>query len=85
MCAWIERGQAEPGQRFWTCDPIDGTKGFLRGGQYAVALALVEAGQVQVGVLGCPRLSDLSQAEPSDPGVLMIAVRGAGRLDDRPG
>ena len=77
-CAWIERGQAEPGQRFWTCDPIDGTKGFLRGGQYAVALALVEAGQVQVGVLGCPRLSDLSQAEPSDPGVLMMAVRGQG-------
>jgi 3'(2'), 5'-bisphosphate nucleotidase len=77
-CSWIERGQAEPAQRFWTCDPIDGTKGFLRGGQYAVALALVEGGQVQVGVLGCPRLSNLSQAEPSDPGMVMIAVRGQG-------
>jgi 3'(2'), 5'-bisphosphate nucleotidase len=78
VCDWVDRGQAEPAQRFWTCDPIDGTKGFLRGGQYAVALTLVEAGQVQVGVLGCPRLSDLSQAEPSDPGVLMMAVSGEG-------
>jgi 3'(2'), 5'-bisphosphate nucleotidase len=27
--------------RWWTLDPIDGTKGFLRGGQFAVCLALV--------------------------------------------
>lgn len=42
--------------RFWTLDPIDGTKGFLRGDQYAIALALVEEGQVVLGVLGCPNL-----------------------------
>jgi len=40
--------------RFWTMDPLDGTKGFLRGDQYAVALALVEKGEVAMGVLGCP-------------------------------
>lgn len=40
---------------FWTLDPIDGTKGFLRGGQYAVALALVKSGRPILGVLGCPR------------------------------
>lgn len=40
---------------FWTLDPIDGTKGFLRGGQYAVALALVESGTPTLGLLGCPR------------------------------
>ncbi|WFB36904.1 3'(2'),5'-bisphosphate nucleotidase [Kiritimatiellota bacterium B12222] len=40
---------------FWTLDPIDGTKGFLRGGQYAVALALIEKGQPTLGILGCPR------------------------------
>ncbi len=45
------------GARYWTLDPIDGTKGFLRGGQYAVSLALIEKGQVVLGVLGCPNLS----------------------------
>jgi len=77
VCAWIDRGQGEPPARFWTCDPIDGTKGFLRGGQYAVALALVEAGQVQIGVLGCPQLNDLIQPE-NGSGTLIIAVRGQG-------
>ncbi|OJA18958.1 hypothetical protein AZE42_06046 [Rhizopogon vesiculosus] len=28
-------------KRMWTVDPIDGTKGFLRGGQYAVCLSLI--------------------------------------------
>ena len=78
VCAWIDRGQAEPGNRFWTCDPIDGTKGFLRGGQYAVALALVESGLVQLGVLGCPRLDDLSGSGAEASGALLIAVRGQG-------
>ncbi|MBU0512317.1 MAG: 3'(2'),5'-bisphosphate nucleotidase, partial [Chloroflexi bacterium] len=56
VCQWIDRGSAESAPRFWTLDPIDGTKGFLRGDQYAVALALVVDGDVQVGVLGCPNL-----------------------------
>src|SRR5262245_39673042 len=36
----IDRGGGQTGRRFWTLDPIDGTKGLLRGGQYVVALAL---------------------------------------------
>ncbi|KAM7254743.1 hypothetical protein ACFE04_019984 [Oxalis oulophora] len=43
-----------PTGRFWTLDPVDGTLGFVRGDQYAVALALIEDGEVVVGVLGCP-------------------------------
>jgi 3'(2'), 5'-bisphosphate nucleotidase len=56
---WIDLGQEVQEKaglglgRYWTVGPIDGTKGFLRGGQYAVALALVEAGRVVLGVLGC--------------------------------
>ncbi|MEM9746646.1 MAG: inositol monophosphatase family protein, partial [Actinomycetota bacterium] len=42
--------------RYWTLDPIDGTKGFLRGDQFAVALALIEEGEVVLGALGCPNL-----------------------------
>lgn len=39
-----------------TLDPVDGTKGFLRNDQYAVALGLVQDGRVVLGVLGCPCL-----------------------------
>ncbi len=58
VLAAIDRGGAVGGRdgRFWTLDPIDGTKGFLRGEQYAVALALIEEGHVVLGVLGCPNL-----------------------------
>ncbi|XP_010268789.1 PREDICTED: PAP-specific phosphatase HAL2-like [Nelumbo nucifera] len=43
-----------PTGRYWVLDPVDGTLGFVRGDQYAVALALIEDGEVVVGVLGCP-------------------------------
>jgi 3'-phosphoadenosine 5'-phosphosulfate (PAPS) 3'-phosphatase len=57
VLAWIDRGRGECGARFWVLDPIDGTKGFLRGEQYAIAVALVEDGVAQLGILACPRLS----------------------------
>lgn len=41
-------------KRYWVIDPIDGTKGYLKGGQYAVALGLVENGEVTVAVVACP-------------------------------
>jgi 3'(2'), 5'-bisphosphate nucleotidase len=84
VCQWIDRGSAESGTRYWTVDPIDGTKGFLRGDQYAVALALVENGQVQVGVLGCPNLNiqyligDDETAFKPGHGSIVVAVRGQG-------
>lgn len=73
ICTWIDHGSADSGTRYWTLDPIDGTKGFLRGDQYAVALALVFDGQVQIGVMGCPKLT-VGNSE----GVLFAAVRGQG-------
>lgn len=60
------------GGTFWTLDPIDGTKGFLRGGQYAVALALVDGGSPTLGVLGCPRY----ELEPGRPGVVFSGGAG---------
>ena len=83
VCAWIDRGRADPAHRFWTLDPIDGTKGFLRGDQYAVALALIVGGQVQLGVLGCPNLSrslDTDHLHSLDLGILgTLVVTGRGR------
>jgi len=58
ICRWIDRGGANTfSQRFWTLDPIDGTKGFLRRDQYAISLALIIDGQIQLGILGCPNLA----------------------------
>ena len=72
---WIDRGGATATtDRYWTLDPIDGTKGFLRGEHYAVALALLEEGEVVVGMLGCPNLDDGG----GGLGALFTAVRGEG-------
>ncbi len=63
-------------QRFWTLDPIDGTKGFLRREQYAIALALIEDGKVVAGVLGCPNLPASNNSTAS--GCLLAASKGCG-------
>ncbi len=78
VCEWIDRGAAEPCERFWTLDPIDGTKGFLRNAQYAVALALIENGRVQLGVLGCPELADPTTGAQGASGSVLVAERGHG-------
>jgi 3'(2'), 5'-bisphosphate nucleotidase len=84
MLNWIDRGSGPTGRRFWALDPVDGTKGLLRGGQYVVALALIVGGTVQLGVLGCPRLS-LGQYPATDAvddvrgeGGIALAARGRG-------
>jgi HAL2 family 3'(2'),5'-bisphosphate nucleotidase len=78
VCAWIDRGGASTADRFWTLDPIDGTKGFLRRDQYAVALALVVNGVVELGVLGCPNLRDGCVPDHDGPGSIIVAQRGSG-------
>jgi 3'(2'), 5'-bisphosphate nucleotidase len=71
---WIDHGNGQVSSRYWTLDPIDGTKGFLRQDQYAVALALVENGEVKVGVLACPAMP----LDGGQTGALYVAVRGEG-------
>lgn len=78
VCDLIDRGAGQPPAAFWTLDPVDGTKGFLRREQYAVALALVRNGRVEIGVLGCPELSDACRPEPGGPGSLIAATAGGG-------
>jgi 3'(2'), 5'-bisphosphate nucleotidase len=78
VCAWIDQGLGEVGKNYWTLDPIDGTKGFLRGDQYAVALALVVDGQVVVGALGCPTLNKDFMPEEGSEGMVIVAVHGEG-------
>ncbi|MEM9459561.1 MAG: 3'(2'),5'-bisphosphate nucleotidase [Myxococcota bacterium] len=75
---WIDHGQGDASQaRRWVLDPVDGTKGFLRGEQYAVALALLVDDAVEVAVLGCPNLP--LRADAGAPvGTAFVAVRGQG-------
>lgn len=76
----IDRGTwgGGPTGRQWALDPIDGTTGFIRGDQYAVALALIHDGEVVLGVLGCPNLP-VDPSHPNGPrGCLFIALKGQG-------
>ncbi|MFN2371994.1 MAG: 3'(2'),5'-bisphosphate nucleotidase [Candidatus Krumholzibacteriia bacterium] len=78
VCAWIDRGNGTAdGARFWTLDPIDGTKGFLRGEQYAVGLALILDGQVACSALACPNLGARLDGDRGD-GTVIVASRGRG-------
>ncbi len=75
----IARGDHSGGSgRFWTMDPIDGTKGFIRGDQYAVALALIEDGVVVMGALGCPNLPQGRVGDTENIGVIYVACKGQG-------
>ncbi|KAF9907865.1 ATP-dependent RNA helicase ddx42 [Linnemannia zychae] len=76
----IDRGTYAGGAkgRMWALDPIDGTKGFLRGEQFAVCLALIVDGQVQVGVMGCPNLPVDAKDKDGEKGCLFITVKGQG-------
>lgn len=70
---------------YWTLDPIDGTKGFLRGQQYAVSLAYIESGEPAIGVMGCPALprnfgASMDEADPR--GCLYVAIRGSGVTEE---
>lgn len=93
MLEVIDLGGSKGGKmgRVWTIDPIDGTKGFLRGGQYAVCLGLMEDGDVKVGVLGCPNLPvddaapltadiGVDQKDDEGRGVIFSAVVGQGAM-----
>ena len=78
VCDWIDRGNASGyADRFWTFDPIDGTKGFLRGDQYAISAALVVGGVIVLGAVGCPNLA-LPHLGFNEPGVITVATRGQG-------
>ena len=64
--------------RRWTVDPVDGTKGFLRGDQYAIALALIDDGEVVLAVLGCPNLPIDPHDASAGVGCAFVAERNGG-------
>ncbi len=78
---WIDLGANDarkvngaPGEKvFWTLDPIDGTKGFIRGEQYAVCLALIAGKEPVLAAMACPNLEMLGVK-----GVLAFAIKDKG-------
>ncbi|XP_050214678.1 putative PAP-specific phosphatase, mitochondrial [Mercurialis annua] len=66
VLAAIDRGGKNPivyGTKpatYWVLDPIDGTRGFVRGNKalYVVGLALVVEGEIVLGIMGCPNWPD---------------------------
>jgi len=76
----IDRGNfgGGPTGTHWALDPIDGTKGFLRLQQYAIALALIHEGEVVLGVLGCPSLPHDAARPDGARGALFWGAKGQG-------
>lgn len=72
---------SNPPTTFWTQDPIDGTKGFLRKEQYCIALGLLEDGQPTIAVLACPNLpfeDDEQEGSDAKIGCIFVACKGQG-------
>lgn len=76
---------------YWVLDPIDGTKGFLKGSEalYVVGLALVVEGDIVLGVMGCPNWDEAvsctstintneMESITSKSGIIMVAHVGCG-------
>ena len=78
VCAWIDHEGVDGAEYTWAIDPIDGTKGFLRRQQYAIAIGLMRNGVPFAGVMVCPNLPvDLNQPDGAK-GVMYVAAQGQG-------
>lgn len=91
----IDLGSSPGGKagRHWVLDPIDGTRGFVDRRQYSVCLGMLQDGEVELGVLGCPNLpraqvtdevgqsGSAERADPAAVGCLFLAHRCAVRRE----
>lgn len=78
VCDWIDHAGDPSSELAIALDPIDGTKGFLRREQYAIAVGILERGEAVGGVLVCPRLKS---HDGEREGVVFTALRGAGAFE----
>lgn len=79
---------------YWILDPIDGTRGFVKGSEalYVVGLALVVEGQIVLGVMGCPNWHEdcydnsiigVPENSSSRSGIIMVSHVGCGTWKKR--
>ncbi|MBE0689964.1 MAG: hypothetical protein IH587_07560 [Anaerolineae bacterium] len=55
---WLDYGQKRVCSRMWTIDPIDGTRGYVSGRRYSVAIGLLVDHQPAAGLLACAEYPD---------------------------
>jgi 3'(2'), 5'-bisphosphate nucleotidase len=55
---WLDHGRTGNRERRWTVDPIDGTRGYVSGRRYSVAIGLLVDHQPIEGLLACPVYPD---------------------------
>ncbi|KAL3522158.1 hypothetical protein ACH5RR_014992 [Cinchona calisaya] len=70
---------------YWVLDPIDGTRGFVKGSEalYVVGLALVVNEEIVLGVMGCPNWQENQPFQADEntvsmSGTIMISHKGCG-------
>lgn len=80
LCRLLNHPQGDAADAAWVLDPIDGTKGFIRGDQYAIALGLVVGGEPVLAALGCPNYAVPGAARD---GRVFFARRGGGAFARR--
>ncbi|KAH0718019.1 hypothetical protein KY285_014050 [Solanum tuberosum] len=79
---------------YWILDPIDGTRGFVKGSEalYVVGLALVVEGKIVLGVMGCPNWHEdcsdnsiigVQKNQSSRSGIIMVSHVGCGTWTKR--
>ncbi|EPS37285.1 hypothetical protein H072_9069 [Dactylellina haptotyla CBS 200.50] len=87
MLRYIDLGGATSStslKRVWTIDPVDGTHGFLNGGQHVVCVSLLVDGLEKVAVFGCPVLSlegeriEENDVNHGEAGYLLSSIKGKG-------
>ncbi|GMK56022.1 hypothetical protein CspeluHIS016_0210780 [Cutaneotrichosporon spelunceum] len=82
MLDWCGNGEPSSG-RFWVFDPIDGTKAFIRGQNYAINVCLMSGGKQAMSCVGIPMLSPthtgpINNDTTDSEGSIMIATLGGG-------
>ncbi len=71
LVRWLDWGRGRDAARTWVIDPVDGTKGFLAGRRYSIAIAPLEHGIPTAGVLASP-----GYGTPDGLGLLFYAQAG---------
>jgi 3'(2'), 5'-bisphosphate nucleotidase len=74
LAAGVDAGGADG--ECWALDPLDGTKGYLRGGQFAIAVGLLRDGVPVAGAVAAPRLA--VRSTDAGAGVVFLAAAGQG-------
>jgi len=83
------KNERSDGPCTWVIDPIDGTKTFMEGTQYAINCALLVNGREEIGIVACPNMAshgsgaDERYIDTCGHGTLIFARREGGNTSYR--